>query len=88
MPRKRLGQLGAGIAAIGEDVAQPGKAEADRLDHGGSAVPVLNIGGMDQHEKQEAERVGNDVALAALDLLSLSKDCPRHSLKSRRFRWS
>jgi SAM-dependent methyltransferase len=33
------------------------------------AVDVLNVGGMDLHGKQQAQRVGDDVALATLHLL-------------------
>jgi hypothetical protein len=70
MTDKRLRQFGAGIAAVGEDMTQPGKAETKGLDDLGSAVPILDIGGMDQHEEQETQRVGDDVTLAALDLLA------------------
>jgi hypothetical protein len=69
-PGERAHQFGTGIAAVSEDVAQPGKAETKGLDHEGSAVSVLNIGGMDQREERETERIGDDVTLAAFDLLS------------------
>jgi len=65
-----LRQFGPGIAAVGEDVTQPGKAETKGLYDLGSAVPILDIGGMDQHEEQETQRIGNDVTLEALDLPS------------------
>lgn len=58
------------IAAVGEDVAQPWMAEPDRPEQVGSAVSILNIGPVDPHEDQEAERVGDDVALAPFDLLA------------------
>jgi hypothetical protein len=32
------------IAAIGEDITQPGTAEADRLEQVGSTVAILNVG--------------------------------------------
>lgn len=63
-------ELVARIAAIGEDVAQPWMAEPDRLQQVGSSVAILNIGPVDPHEDQEAERVGDDVALAPFDLLA------------------
>ena len=50
MPGKRLDQLGAGIAAVCEEMTQPGKAKAKRLDHILGCVPVLNVGGVNQDE--------------------------------------
>lgn len=63
-------ELVAGIAAVGEDVAQPWMAEPDCLEQVGSAVAILNIGPVDPHKDQEAERVGDDVAFAPFDLLA------------------
>ena len=37
-------QFVARIAAIGEDITQPGTAEADRLEQVGSTVAILNVG--------------------------------------------
>src|ERR1700716_2269756 len=58
------------IAAIGEHMAQPREAETDGLENFGCAVAVLNISGMDEDEDQKSAGVGDDVALATLDLLA------------------
>ena len=63
-------QLLSRVAAVREDMAQPGEALAYCLEHIDGAVPVLNIGGMDQDQDQEAAGVGKDMALAPLDLLA------------------
>jgi len=42
MLSQRVREFGVCITAIGKDMTQPGKAEADGLEHLGSAVPVLN----------------------------------------------
>ena len=67
---ERLGQLGPGVSAVGEDMAQPGAGGPDRAEHGRGAVAVLNIGGMHDRGDQQAARVGQDVALAAFHLLA------------------
>jgi hypothetical protein len=69
-PGQCVAQFGAGIAAIGEHVAQPGKAGADGLKHSGGTVPILHRGAVHNQPHHEAERVGDDMALAALDLLA------------------
>src|SRR5665213_2992391 len=63
-------QLVAGIAAIGEDMAQPGIEISNRGEDADGAIAILNVGGMDLQPDQVAERVDDDVALAALDLLT------------------
>lgn len=70
MPAQCLGEFLTGIAAIREDMAQPGEAVADRLDEIDRAVTVLNAGGVNRDEQHQPERVGNDVTLAAHDLLA------------------
>ncbi len=70
MARVCIDQFRACKASIGEDMPQPRTAEADGLDHIRRAVPVLDVGGMNEYEEQEAECVGDDVALAAFHLLS------------------
>ena len=67
---QRLPQLRAGVAAVGEDVAQPGPAGADGFEHGRRAVAVLNRGGMDDQTDHQAEGVGHYVTLATLDPLA------------------
>ena len=63
-------ELVPGISAIGEDVAQPWKPEARFGEDSRCAIPVLNVSGVDQGGDQEPFRVGEDVALAAPDLLA------------------
>jgi hypothetical protein len=75
---QRRAQLVAGIAAIGEDMAQPGEAMPDAGEHVGCAVAVLHIGGMDDRPDEEALGIGDDVALPPLDLLArvIARDPP------------
>lgn len=58
----------ADIAAIGENVAQPGIAEPDRPEQVGRVVAILNVGPVDRHVDEEAQRVGDDMALASYEL--------------------
>ena len=70
---QRLAQFLAGIAAIGEDMAQPWIERADRGEHARGAIAILNAGFMHDQPDQIALRVGDDMAFAALDLLSPCK---------------
>jgi hypothetical protein len=63
-------QLVAGITAIGENVAQSGIERSDQGQDIDGAVAVLDIGGMDLQADKVSLRVGDDVALAAFDLLA------------------
>ena len=58
------------IAAIGIDALDEGKAAAGFAQHGARAVAVLDVRGMDGDAQQQAERVDQNVALAALDLFA------------------
>ena len=58
------------VACIGDDPLQKGEAPARLPQEGVGPVPVLNIGWVDADGQQQAERVGQDVALAAQDLLA------------------
>ena len=58
------------IAAIGEDVAQPREGASDRAQKRGCAVAILDIRRMDDRADQQSAGVGEDVSLAALDLLA------------------
>ena len=73
-PSPELGQrcfeLGAGIAGIGKNVAQPRETVADRGQQRNRTVAILNLGTMDDGPDQPAARIGDDVALAALDFLA------------------
>lgn len=58
------------IATIGEDDLQPPKTRAQLFDEKLAAIAVLNIGGMNDQRQDQAERVHDDVALAAMRLLA------------------
>lgn len=58
------------IAAIGEDALNEGKAAACPAQEVERPVAVLHIGRMHNNGQQEAERIDEDVALAAGDLLA------------------
>ena len=49
---------------------QPRVFPADGFEHGGRAMTVLNIGGMDNQPDQVAQRIGDDMPFASLDLLT------------------
>ena len=59
------------IAGIGEDALDEGEEAARALDEDKArAVAILHIGRMDDGVQQEAERVNEDMPLAARDLLA------------------
>ena len=59
------------IAGIGEDALDEGEEAARALvEDKPRAVAILHIGRMDDDVQQEAERVNEDMALAARDLLA------------------
>src|SRR5215210_5610021 len=68
MPVEGIAQFAARIAAIGEDVAQPWKAVADGLEQRRCSVSILSIGRMNKDDEHQPECVGDDGALAAVDL--------------------
>ena len=63
-------EFGTGIAAVGEYVSQPGIQGFDGFEHVGRPIPILNTGMMNDGTDEVADCIGDDVALAALDLLS------------------
>src|SRR5690348_15751889 len=63
-------QLFASITAIGEDVAQPREEIADRSQYADRAVPILDVGAVHLGADQQPGGVGDDVALAPVDLLA------------------
>ena len=65
-----VAQLVAGIATIGEQVSQPREAMDDLGEQKRRAVTILDIGGVDDGMDQIALGVGQDMALAAFDLLA------------------
>jgi len=59
------------VGGIGEDALDEGEEAARApIKDESRAIAVLHIGRMDDHVQQEAERVDEDVPLAARDLLA------------------
>ena len=58
---------------VGEDMAQPRVASADRGEQRGRAFAVLNVGGVDRDGDEMAAGVGDDMALAPFDLFTSVK---------------
>ena len=63
-------QFRSGVAAVGKDMAQPRPAPEYGLQDDRRAVAILNVGGVNDDADQQAQRVDDDVPLAALDLLA------------------
>ena len=65
------GQCRSLVAGIGEDALDEGEAAARAaIEDEPRAIAILHIGRMDDDVQQEAERVDEDVPLAARDLLA------------------
>ncbi len=58
------------ISGIGENALDKREPSARFTQQGARAVAVLDIGGQNAHAEQEAERIDEDMALAARDLLA------------------
>jgi hypothetical protein len=69
-PGDRLGHFQPLVAAIGVDALDEGEGTAGLAQHGGGAVAILNIGGMDDDAQEEAKGIDEDVALASFDFLA------------------
>lgn len=61
------------ISSVGEDALNERKSPPRPPQQIARSVTVLNIGGQHAHAEQEAERVDEDVALAARDFLARVK---------------
>ena len=69
--RQRRRQLRSLIVGIGEDAFDEGKAAARAaVEDQRSAITILQVGRVDDDVQQEAERVDENVPLAARDLLA------------------
>ena len=78
LPGTGLGDGGRGllplVAGIGEDALDEGEeAACAPIEDEPSAVAILHIAGVDDDVQQKAERVDEDMALAAGDLLARIK---------------
>ena len=65
--RGGAGGLVASIAAVGVDQGQPGEAATNAAADPGQAVSILDVGGMNHEDERQAERVGEQMALTAID---------------------
>src|SRR4029077_231514 len=70
VPGKRGLQLLAGVGAVGKDMAQPWEEIADRSQQVGRTVSILDVGTVYLRANQMTVGIGNDVALAPVDLLA------------------
>jgi len=74
LPAARIGNrlcgLGPLIAGVGEDALDEGEAAACLAQHRAHAIAILNVGGMHDDAQEQAERVDEDMPLAAGDLLA------------------
>jgi len=58
------------ISGVGENALDKREPTARLMQQGERAVAVLDIGGQNAHAEQEAQRIDEDMALAARDLLA------------------
>ena len=58
------------VSCVGEDAFDEGKTPSHAAQQTARAIAVLDVGGQNAHAEQEAERVDEDMALAARDLLA------------------
>lgn len=72
-PRDGAGHLRALVPGIGEYPFDEWKAAAHAPQQIARAVAILNVGGKNAYAEQQAERIDEDVALAARDLLARVK---------------
>jgi len=61
------------IAGVGEDAFDEGKGSPHRAQQVDRTVAVLHVGGVDRDAQQEAQRIDQNVALAAGDFLARIK---------------
>jgi len=67
----RLGGLRSLVAGVGEDALDEGKAAARAsIEDQPRAVAILHVGRMNDDVQEKAERIDEDVPLAARDLLA------------------
>jgi len=69
-PRQSGLHLAALIPCISDDALDEREGPSGLPQQGLSPVPVLHAGGMNGDRQEQAQRIGQDVALAACDLLA------------------
>ena len=67
---QRLLKFGAGIAAIGEEMAQERVSCTDLFQNLRCAIPILNSGAVHREPDKQTDRVRHDVALSSLNPLA------------------
>jgi hypothetical protein len=68
--RRRRGGADALVGAVGKQMGQPREAPPGAGADQGQAVAVLDVGGPDRERQQQPPRVGDQVALATVDVLA------------------
>lgn len=68
-----LGHLWPLVAGVGEDAFDERKGSPRGAQHVARAIAILHVGGVDGDAQQEAQRIDQDVALAAGDFLARIK---------------
>ena len=69
-PRDQVGHLRPGVTAVADDALDEGEAPPGLTQQRLPAIAVLDVGGVDVHIQQQAERVDEDVPLSPKDLLT------------------
>jgi len=64
------GAAGSGVAIVDPDLLHAGKVALDWLQQQRDALSILDIGGMDHHFEQQAQRVDEEVPFASRQLLN------------------
>ncbi len=67
------GHLWPLVAGVGEDALDKRKGSPRRAQQVTRAIAILHVGGVNRHAQQEAQRIDQDVALAAGDFLARIK---------------
>ena len=68
-----LGHLWPLVSGIGKDALDKREGSPRRAQQVARAIAVLHVGRVDDHAQQEAQRIDQDVALAAGDFLARIK---------------
>ncbi len=69
-PRDQIGHPRPCITTVSNDALNKGEAPAGLTQQRFPAIAILNVGGVDVHVQQKAERIDEDVTLAPEDFLA------------------